>query len=798
MALVKVRLADNINRVIFVNPKATIGSTIGTDLKMADGSIATIAKLQALLGIDTIITNTTGNIAHAVLTGLTTGDDHPQYMRKDTLPIDRVQTLAAVKVPVNAAAMVEDYYQLGAGLALTLETGAVMQIGTNPVVQAPILNYVLNPSLALDRETFITNPRIPSNTSVVADGYYQLNPGVALSLENNAVLHIGLESAQQAPILNYVLNPVIAVDRETFITNPRVPANSSVVVDGYYKLNTGVVLSLEDNAVLHIGVDGTTASAASSGGGVSSPLTTKGDIYVYSSINDRLPVGADGTVLSADSTQATGLKWITVSGGTLGNPTALVGLVAVNGVSASGIRADGAPALDQSISPTWTGTHTHNGPVVFNTSITGPVVSVDRQTGVTNPTIPANASCIVDEYYQLGAGVTLTLNAGSTMHIGVDGQQISYGAISGVPTIPTGANPTALVGLTAVNGAAVTFMRSDAAPSLDQSVSPTWTGTHTHNGPVVFNVSVTSPATSTDRQTTVLSTIVPANASCIVDEYYQLGAGVALTLSAGATLHIGVDGVPIDPATSFTWSGRHVYTLSAAAGNLTYPVLFKSEGPGFGFQETDAPADQGWWDVMVNASSFRIRAFKDNGTAIRNILQATRTGSEIADLQLGNATSNNTFSFLGTGAITSSGNVTLTPTTGVALTVTGIAAGQVAIDVQHGIKAPAFAVDRQPNDDIVVPANGVSIVEEYQQLATGKTLTLNSGATLFLGIVAVAQPQPQTFTNQYSQALSVKDRAPFVSPIVQPNMSCTVESDYTLNPGIELTLMRNAILAIRS
>lgn len=42
----------------------------------------------------------------------------------------------------------------------------------------------------------------------------------------------------------------------------------------------------------------------------SSPLTTKGDIYVYSVTNTRLPVGTNGFQLVADSTQTTGLKWI--------------------------------------------------------------------------------------------------------------------------------------------------------------------------------------------------------------------------------------------------------------------------------------------------------------------------------------------------------------------------------------------------------------------------------------------------------------------------------------------------------
>jgi hypothetical protein len=43
----------------------------------------------------------------------------------------------------------------------------------------------------------------------------------------------------------------------------------------------------------------------------------------------------------------------------------------------------------------------------------------------------------------------------------------------------TPANPTASVGLTAVNGVASTYMRSDGAPPIDQGIAPTWTATHT-------------------------------------------------------------------------------------------------------------------------------------------------------------------------------------------------------------------------------------------------------------------------------------------------------------------------------
>ena len=55
--------------------------------------------------------------------------------------------------------------------------------------------------------------------------------------------------------------------------------------------------------------------------GISSPLTTKGDLFGFSTVDDRLPVGTNDQVLTADSTQSLGIKWADISsfsGGTYG------------------------------------------------------------------------------------------------------------------------------------------------------------------------------------------------------------------------------------------------------------------------------------------------------------------------------------------------------------------------------------------------------------------------------------------------------------------------------------------------
>jgi hypothetical protein len=60
-------------------------------------------------------------------------------------------------------------------------------------------------------------------------------------------------------------------------------------------------------------------------GGSASPLTTKGDLYGYSTTNARVAVGTNGQVLTADSTAAVGVAWAAPASYTQISSTSIAG-----------------------------------------------------------------------------------------------------------------------------------------------------------------------------------------------------------------------------------------------------------------------------------------------------------------------------------------------------------------------------------------------------------------------------------------------------------------------------------------
>jgi hypothetical protein len=102
-------------------------------------------------------------------------------------------------------------------------------------------------------------------------------------------------------------------------------------------LAEGMMSYLQDTDSVEV-YDGTSWTAIG-GGGLSSPLTTKGDVWGYSTTDARIPVGANGTVLTADSVETLGVKWAAPAAGggmTLLSTTTLTGAsTTISGISGS-------------------------------------------------------------------------------------------------------------------------------------------------------------------------------------------------------------------------------------------------------------------------------------------------------------------------------------------------------------------------------------------------------------------------------------------------------------------------------
>lgn len=126
-------------------------------------------------------------------------------------------------------------------------------------------------------------------------------------------------------------------------------ASTALVADSSKKIQSSSVTSTELGYVSGV----TSAIQTQINAKLTSPLTTKGDVLTFSTVPARLAVGADGTVLTADSVQATGLSWTSV----LTNPMTTLGdIIYENATPAAARLAGNTTTTKKYLSQTGNGT----------------------------------------------------------------------------------------------------------------------------------------------------------------------------------------------------------------------------------------------------------------------------------------------------------------------------------------------------------------------------------------------------------------------------------------------------------
>ena len=352
--------------------------------------------------------------------------------------------------------------------------------------------------------------------------------------------------------------------------------------------------------------------------------------------------------------------------------------------SAIDLTADVANILPSANGGTANGFFTVSGPATSTKTFTFPNASATVLTDNAVVTVAQGGTGAATlTGYVKGSGAS-ALTASAT---------IPYSDLTGTPSIPTGANPSVSAGLSAVNGSASTFMRSDGAPAISQSISPTWTGNHTFSPSSGVPLTINGIAAANTTGIYLLNTTTGANKIRVDNTsggtWFGNEASSGGTTFNGTTAYATMLGsytnTPLDLATNnnvrIEIAGTGATTINAPSSGvpLTINGIAATSTTGIYMQSTTTGANKIRVDNTSGGTWFGNEASSGGTTFSGTTAYATMLGS-YTNTPLDLATNNNVrIEIAGTGAVTINA-----PSSGTGLTVSGSSSSTPALNVSSG------------------------------------------------------------------------------------------------------------------